>query len=160
MAPAGTAEKAGTKVVSVVKPDEFTFYEQLPAAYKAVVFRARNKKMGSDCKKIFQAVQSFINRSIHLRRNYKASAISEMEIRMYPQEDFQDAKDSALYAFQLEGKECNSEGVVYVCFFPPYALDGETSISARVYALEVTDKDARDVRRQDRDREDEKKSLG
>lgn len=149
----------GTKIVSIVKPDEFTFYEKLPAAYKTIQFHSRNKRLGSDSKAVFWAVQPYINRSIHLRRNYKISAIDEMEIRMYPQEDFQDDKDKSLYAFQLSGDVCASKGEVYVCFFPPYALDGETHVSARVYALEVSDKEARDVRREDRDREDEQKSV-
>lgn len=144
---------------ALVRPGKFTFYEQLPGLYKSIQFTQRNKKLSPESKRVFEGVQSFINRLIHLRRNYKVSAYDVLEVRMYPREDFEDSKDTAIYSFALEGSLCNSKDEVFICLHAPYALDGETRISVRVYAAEVTDKEAKDVRKQDKEREEELASI-
>lgn len=143
----------------LVKPGEFTFFETLPGSYESIRFKYANKKLTPQSLKIFVGVQSFINRLIHLRRNYKPAAFKQMSVRLYPREEFEQDDSKMLYSFILEGKDCNSDGDVIVALYPPYVLDNEYSIYAKVFAEEVTAKEAKDVLKEDARRRAEQEEI-
>lgn len=144
---------------TLVRPGTFTFYETLPIKHKRIDFTLSNKKPSPDTRKVYQGIQSPLNMLIHLRRNYRANAYDTLAVRMYPKEEFEDNLGKSLYAFAIDGDSCNSSEEVYICLFAPYALDGETKLTVRVFAAEVTDKEAKDLKRQDAEREQERDSL-